>query len=174
MVGGPAVPFIYEHAHASMLAAEILDFGYPQNSEIDTLKMYIATEGIKSEMAVVSRRSDAPASCAVLIAPCVICTARGLVPHHDPGDGRDIVAACRRQVPEKRGVCGRDRDGQSAHEQGGWVGSRLAEHEPGADPCGTGAVLRADVDGQIMMRAYLSGTPECKFGLNDKLVLEKR
>lgn len=37
-----------------------------------------------------------------------------------------------------------------------------------------GAVLRADVDGQIMMRAYLSGTPECKFGLNDKLVLQKR
>ncbi len=37
-----------------------------------------------------------------------------------------------------------------------------------------GAVLRADVDGQILMRAYLSGTPECKFGLNDKLVLEKR
>jgi len=24
-----------------------------------------------------------------------------------------------------------------------------------------------------MMRAYLSGTPECKFGLNDKLVLDK-
>lgn len=24
-----------------------------------------------------------------------------------------------------------------------------------------------------MMRAYLSGTPECKFGLNDKLVLSK-
>jgi len=37
----------------------------------------------------------------------------------------------------------------------------------------TGTVLRADVDGQILMRAYLSGTPECKFGLNDKLVLDK-
>jgi hypothetical protein len=37
-----------------------------------------------------------------------------------------------------------------------------------------GSVLRADVDGQILMRAYLSGTPECKFGLNDKLVLEKK
>lgn len=24
-----------------------------------------------------------------------------------------------------------------------------------------------------MMRAYLSGTPECKFGLNDKLVIDK-
>lgn len=35
-------------------------------------------------------------------------------------------------------------------------------------------MLRADVDGQILMRAYLSGTPECKFGLNDKLVLQKR
>lgn len=33
--------------------------------------------------------------------------------------------------------------------------------------------MRADVDGHIMMRAYLSGTPECKFGLNDKLVLDK-
>ena len=37
-----------------------------------------------------------------------------------------------------------------------------------------GSVLRADVDGQILMRAYLSGTPECKFGLNDKLVLDRK
>lgn len=36
-----------------LTVTEILDFGYPQNSEIDTLKMYITTEGIKSEMAVV-------------------------------------------------------------------------------------------------------------------------
>jgi AP-2 complex subunit mu-1 len=36
-----------------------------------------------------------------------------------------------------------------------------------------GAVLRADVDGHILMRAYLTGTPECKFGLNDKLVIDR-
>jgi hypothetical protein len=36
------------------MLVEILDFGYPQNSEIDTLKMYITTEGVKSELAVVS------------------------------------------------------------------------------------------------------------------------
>lgn len=36
-----------------------------------------------------------------------------------------------------------------------------------------GTVLRADVDGRIQMRAYLSGIPECKFGLNDKLVIDK-
>ena len=35
----------------------------------------------------------------------------------------------------------------------------------------TGTVLRADVNGQIVMRAYLTGTPECKFGLNDQLLL---
>ena len=32
-------------------------------------------------------------------------------------------------------------------------------------------LLRADVNGQIVMRAYLTGTPECKFGLNDRLTL---
>lgn len=36
----------------------------------------------------------------------------------------------------------------------------------------TGTVLRADVNGQIVMRAYLSGMPECKFGLNDRLLLD--
>ena len=35
----------------------------------------------------------------------------------------------------------------------------------------TGTVLREDVNGQIVTRAYLSGTPECKFGLNDRLTL---
>jgi hypothetical protein len=37
----------------NLSAKEILDFGYPQNTEIDALKMYITTESIKSEMAVV-------------------------------------------------------------------------------------------------------------------------
>jgi hypothetical protein len=42
--------------------AEILDFGYPQNSESDTLKMYITTEGVKSEQAVVRLPSSPPSS----------------------------------------------------------------------------------------------------------------
>lgn len=37
----------------------------------------------------------------------------------------------------------------------------------------TGTILRADVSGQIVMRAYLTGTPECKFGLNDQLLLNQ-
>lgn len=37
----------------------------------------------------------------------------------------------------------------------------------------TGTVLRNDVTGQVVMKAVLSGMPECKLGLNDKLVLDK-
>jgi AP-2 complex subunit mu-1 len=37
----------------------------------------------------------------------------------------------------------------------------------------TGAVLRAEIHGKVMMKTQLSGMPECKFGLNDKLIMEK-
>jgi AP-2 complex subunit mu-1 len=36
-----------------------------------------------------------------------------------------------------------------------------------------GTVLRSDVSGQVLMRTYLSGMPECKLGLNDKVMLER-
>lgn len=35
-----------------------------------------------------------------------------------------------------------------------------------------GTILRNDVSGCIMVKCYLSGQPECKFGLNDKLLLD--
>ena len=37
----------------------------------------------------------------------------------------------------------------------------------------SGTVLRNDVSGQVMMKAFLTGMPECKFGLNDKLIMDK-
>lgn len=37
----------------------------------------------------------------------------------------------------------------------------------------TGQVLRSEIQGKIMMKALLSGMPECKLGLNDKLIMEK-
>jgi AP-2 complex subunit mu-1 len=39
--------------------------------------------------------------------------------------------------------------------------------------CNQGAVLKSDVSGKIVMKTYLTGMPECKFGLNDKLLMEK-
>jgi AP-2 complex subunit mu-1 len=37
----------------------------------------------------------------------------------------------------------------------------------------TGSVLRNEVTGQVQMNTKLTGMPECKFGLNDKLVIDK-
>lgn len=37
-----------------------------------------------------------------------------------------------------------------------------------------GQVLSSHVSGKVMMKSYLSGMPECKFGMNDKLVVEKQ
>jgi len=37
-----------------------------------------------------------------------------------------------------------------------------------------GTVLRADVLGQVIMKTCLSGMPECKFGINDKLLTKNQ
>lgn len=91
------------------LLDEILDFGYPQNTETDTLKMYITTEGVKSERAMVG---NLPATVWRLMADV---DAGGLVENHNAGHGRPLVAAGRYQVPEERGLRRRDRRRQPAH-----------------------------------------------------------
>lgn len=111
---------------------EILDFGYPQNTDPDTLKMYITTEGVKSAIA------------------------------NNPTDSSRIT--------------------QQATGAQSWrrADIKYRKNEAFVDVIedvnllmsATGTVLRADVNGQIVMRAYLTGTPECKFGLNDRLLLD--
>ncbi|ODO03376.1 AP-2 complex subunit mu-1 [Cryptococcus wingfieldii CBS 7118] len=115
------------------LLDENIDFGFPQNSEIDTLKMYITTESIKSEMAV---REDS--SKITIQATGATSWRRSDVKYRKNEAFVDVIETVNLLMSKE------------------------------------GTVLRADVDGQILMRAYLSGTPECKFGLNDKLVLQKR
>lgn len=111
---------------------EVLDFGYPQNSEADTLKMYITTESVKSERAI---KED---SAKITIqATGATSWRRSDVKYRKNEAFIDVIES---------------------------VNLLLSAQ---------GNVLRADVAGQIMMRAYLSGTPECKFGLNDKVLLDK-
>jgi AP-2 complex subunit mu-1 len=112
--------------------AEILDFGYPQNTETDTLKMYITTEGVKSAIA------------------------------NNPTDSSRITMQATGALSWRR------------------ADVKYRKNEAFVDVIedvnllmsATGTVLRADVNGQIVMRAYLTGTPECKFGLNDRLLLD--
>lgn len=37
-----------------------------------------------------------------------------------------------------------------------------------------GQVLSAHVASRIVMKSYLSGMPECKFGINDKVVMDSK
>ncbi|KAK9708191.1 clathrin associated protein complex medium subunit, partial [Basidiobolus ranarum] len=114
------------------LLDEILDFGYPQNSEPETLKMYITTEGVKSERAV-----KVDSSKITIQATGATSWRRADIKYRKNEAFIDVIESVNLLMSNK------------------------------------GTVLRADVAGQIVMRAYLSGTPECKFGLNDKILLDK-
>ncbi|PGH01979.1 AP-2 complex subunit mu-1 [Blastomyces parvus] len=114
------------------LLDEILDFGYPQNTETDTLKMYITTEGVKSAIA----QSPSDSSKITMQATGALSWRRSDIKYRKNEAFVDVIEDVNLLMSA------------------------------------TGTVLRADVNGQIVMRAYLSGTPECKFGLNDRLLLD--
>lgn len=112
------------------LLDEIIDFGYPQNTETDTLKQYITTEGIKSES--ISDNSSK-----------ITMQATGAISWRRP------------DVKYRKNEVFVD-----VFED---VNLLLSA---------TGAILKADVSGRINLKAQLSGMPECKFGLNDSLLLD--
>lgn len=111
------------------LLDEILDFGYPQNTETETLKMYIMTEGVKTERALED------SSKITMQATGALSWRRDNIKYRKNEAFVDVIEDVNLLVSA------------------------------------SGTVLRADVNGAIEMRAYLSGTPECKFGLNDALTL---
>lgn len=115
------------------LLDEVLDFGYPQNSDVHALKMYIANDDIRLEDVVRDdpRLSAAPAA--------------------------QQVSWRRPDIRYRKNECFLD-----VIET---VNLLISSQ---------GAVLRADVDGKVMMRAHLSGMPECSVGLNTDLGLEGR
>ncbi|TKA73475.1 hypothetical protein B0A55_05944 [Friedmanniomyces simplex] len=113
------------------LLDEVLDFGYPQNTETETLKMYITTEGaVKSEL-----RALEDSSKITMQATGALSWRRDNIKYRKNEAFVDVIEDVNLLVSA------------------------------------TGTVLRADVNGSIEMRAYLTGTPECKFGLNDRLTL---
>ncbi|CAG8679769.1 30_t:CDS:2, partial [Ambispora gerdemannii] len=89
---------------------EVLDFGYPQNSEAETLKMYITTEEASSQITAQSTSATS--------------WRRPGIKYRKNEAFIDVIESVNLLMSTK------------------------------------GTVLRSDVAGQIMMRAYLSGTPE--------------
>ncbi|KAJ3213315.1 hypothetical protein HK099_007461, partial [Clydaea vesicula] len=110
------------------LSDEICDFGYPQNTEPESLKLYITTEGVKKEK---SPKNDA-AKIAIQ-ATGSVSWRRPDIKYKKNEAFVDVVESCNLLLSVQ------------------------------------GNILRADVSAQVLMRCYLSGMPECKFGLNDKL-----
>ncbi len=113
---------------------EILDFGYPQNTDVDVLKMYITPDNISSAIRSVSAPSS-DTSKITMQATGAQSWRRGDIKYRKNEAFVDVIEDVNLLMSA------------------------------------TGTVLRADVSGSIVMRAYLSGTPECKFGLNDQLVV---
>uniref|UniRef100_A0A8D0DA71 MHD domain-containing protein n=1 Tax=Sander lucioperca TaxID=283035 RepID=A0A8D0DA71_SANLU len=113
------------------LLDEILDFGYPQNSETGALKTFITQQGIKSQ----SKEEQS-----------------------------QITSQVTGQIGWRR------------------EGIKYRRNELFLDVLESvnllmspqGQVLSAHVSGRVVMKSYLSGMPECKFGMNDKIVIDKQ
>ncbi|CAF0810808.1 unnamed protein product [Brachionus calyciflorus] len=113
------------------LLDEILDFGYPQNSDVGILKTYITQQGVKSQ-------------------------------------SKEETAQITNQVT---GQIGWRREGIKYRRNELFL-DVLEYVNLLMSP--QGQVLSAHVAGKIVMKSYLSGMPECKFGINDKLTLDTK
>lgn len=113
------------------LLDEILDFGYPQNSDVGILKTYITQQGVKSQ-------------------------------------SKEETSQITNQVT---GQIGWRREGIKYRRNELFL-DVLEYVNLLMSP--QGQVLSAHVAGKIVMKSYLSGMPECKFGINDKLTIESK
>merc|ERR1712127_1000536 len=112
------------------LLDEILDFGYPQNTDTGVLKTFITQQGIRTQ----SKEEQAQISSQVT----------GQI-----GWRREGIKYRRNEL---------------FLDVLEYVNLLMSPQ---------GQVLSAHVAGKVVMKSYLSGMPECKFGMNDKLILDK-
>jgi len=110
---------------------EILDFGYPQNSDTGVLKTFITQQGIKSA----TKEEQA-----------------------------QITSQVTGQIGWRReGI--KYRRNELFLDVLEYVNLLMSPQ---------GQVLSAHVAGKVVMKSFLSGMPECKFGINDKIVMEAK
>jgi AP-2 complex subunit mu-1 len=121
------------------LLDEVIDYGHPQNSDIEALKLYITQAKNKNKLAAVAVADDEK-----IRKITVQVTGAGPCPWRQPGIKYrknelfiDVIESVNLLISAK------------------------------------GNVLNANVAGQVVMKSFLSGMPECKFGLNDKLLMAK-
>jgi len=113
------------------LLDELLDFGYPQNTDTGILKTFITQQGIKS-----TSREEQQA----------------------------ITSQVTGQIGWRReGI--KYRRNELFLDVLEYVNLLMSPQ---------GQVLSSHVAGKVVMKSYLSGMPECKFGINDKIVVDSK
>jgi len=113
------------------LLDEILDFGYPQNTDTGILKTFITQQGVKSQQT------------------------------------KEETAQITSQVT---GQIGWRREGIKYRRNELFLDLEYVNLLMSPQ----GQVLSAHVAGKVVMKSYLSGMPECKFGINDKITMETK
>lgn len=111
----------------------MIDAGYPQNTDTNTLKLLLTAESVISERPRLAANANR-----------VTLQATGAVSWRRP------------DIKYKRNEAFID-----VIESVNLLNSQL------------GTVLQASVTGKVVVRSYLSGMPECKLSVNDKLVLDQ-
>eukprot|EP00756_Hemistasia_phaeocysticola_P047679 Hpha_TRINITY_DN22147_c0_g1::TRINITY_DN22147_c0_g1_i1::g.103482::m.103482/K11826/AP2M1; AP-2 complex subunit mu-1 len=119
------------HVTILELLDEVLDYGYPQVTDTDILKLYITSGGMKA--ASIMKAKDA----------------------QNLSDKLTGMVSWR-----KEGI--RHRKNEVFIDVLEDVHVLIAQN---------GTVLQRNVSGRIMMKSFLSGMPDCKFGLNDSKML---
>ncbi|EPY82362.1 AP-2 complex subunit mu isoform 2 [Camelus ferus] len=158
------------------LLDEILDFGYPQNSETGALKTFITQQGIKSqEESTWALFQDTGLIAFSFFSACLFPSALLCCFPWAPY----WPCVLQHQTKEEQSQITSQVTGQI-----GWrrEGIKYRRNELFLDVLESvnllmspqGQVLSAHVSGRVVMKSYLSGMPECKFGMNDKIVIEKQ
>eukprot|EP01087_Luapelamoeba_hula_P018182 TRINITY_DN5836_c0_g1_i1.p1 TRINITY_DN5836_c0_g1~~TRINITY_DN5836_c0_g1_i1.p1 ORF type:complete len:406 (+),score=58.18 TRINITY_DN5836_c0_g1_i1:49-1266(+) len=116
------------------LLDEMLDYGFPQTTDSDSLKLYITQGKAKKARTTTDKMKNLT----------VQMTGAGPCPWREPNIRHrknelfiDVVESVHVLISA------------------------------------SGSVLHANVEGQILLKSQLSGMPECKLGLNDKLLMSK-
>jgi len=140
------------------LLDEVLDFGYPQQVELSALK------GIVTQQGIFTKHSLARQVVAATTGSGLLQSAGNMA--SDAGIGGDIGSL----TSKVTGQIGWRREGIKYRRNEIFL-DVLENVNLLMSP--QGQVLSSHVAGRIAMKSYLSGMPECKFGLNDKIIGDK-
>lgn len=158
LLDGKTRVWFYDHSLSIdlklLLISEILDFGYPQNSDTGVLKTFITQQGVKSQ----SKEEQSQITSQVT----------GQI-----GWRREGIKYRRNElfldVLEYANLLMSPQGKQYGEKSTAIVFCSNIHHFTFL-----GQVLSAHVAGRVVMKSYLSGMPECKFGINDKLVMDSK